>query len=492
MRGVARELSLRRGLLAGVFAPALLVILAPPVAAREVTTEDVANMSLEQLMEIEVTSVSRRPERLLSAPAAVQVITGDDIRRSGAPDLPEALRLAGQLDVAQKNAHEWIISARGFSSDVGNKLLVLMDGRTLYTPLFSGVFWDRQDYLLEDVERIEAISGPGGTLWGANAVNGVINITTKSAEATQGFYAEGGGGTGPNGFAGARYGGSLAPDVFFRVYGKYTDHPEEAVASGAGSKDGWNTSQAGFRIDATPGDRDRLTLQGDVYTNNEGIQSGGQANAGGGNLLGRWSRTFSENSDMSLQVYYDHTHLRMPVPAAFFAPAGRLKDDLDTFDADFQHRFRLSERHSVLWGLGYRATHDSVQNAPGLGFFPAKLNQSLYSAFVQDEITLSDTVMVMRTCAGWMCASSTAAARAPRCRPTSSWIRAWPGIFPGLLRCRWRRATFCTPATRNTARRAPRGSKSAAASTASSPGASEVWAAPDVSTAAAISEDWAE
>src|SRR5688572_27519145 len=158
-------------------------------------------------MNIEVTSVSKRPERLTETPSAIQVITQEDIRRSGASSIPEALRLATNLHVAQKNSHDWAISARGFNTDLANKLLVLIDGRAVYTPLFSGVFWDRQDYLLEDIDRIEVISGPGGTLWGSNAVNGVINIITKSSLDTQGFYVEAGGGTQLRDFVGLRYGG---------------------------------------------------------------------------------------------------------------------------------------------------------------------------------------------------------------------------------------------------------------------------------------------
>src|SRR5262245_8954130 len=203
----------------------MLPLLALPIAARSALAAAAAagtsisalkQLSLEELMNLEVTSVSRRLEKLSEAASAIQVVTGDEIRRAGVSSIPEALRLASNMDAAQKNSHEWVISARGFTSDVGNKLLVLVDGRTVYSPLFSGVFWDRQDYLLEDIERIEVISGPGGTLWGANAVNGVINITSKNASDTHGLYVESGGGTGLRGFAGARYGGALAPNVSYR------------------------------------------------------------------------------------------------------------------------------------------------------------------------------------------------------------------------------------------------------------------------------------
>jgi iron complex outermembrane receptor protein len=365
------------------------------VAARDADApegENLADLSLEDLMKVKITSVSRSPEKLFEAPAAVRLITADDIRRSGASGIPGALEWAGHLDVAQKNAHEWIISARGFSSDVGNKLLVLMDGRTLYTPLFSGVFWDRQDYILDDLERIEVVRGPGGALWGANAVNGVINITTKSAKDTQGIYLEAGGGTNPQAFGAVRYGGTLAPDVYYRVYGKYTDRGSEELANGTDAHDSWHMAQGGFRIDHERGAEDKFTLQGDIYRNNEGIVTGGRATTSGGNVLGRWTRTFSQTSEAVLEVYYDRTDLSLPTPAAVFAPAGIFKDALDTIDVDFQHRFQIGERHHVVWGLGYRFTHDVVTNSPGLAFFPTTLNQDLFSGFLQDEMELRDNL----------------------------------------------------------------------------------------------------
>jgi iron complex outermembrane recepter protein len=349
-------------------------------------------LSVEELMDIEVTSVSRRPEKFLQAPAAIQVVTGEDIRRSGASSIASALRQVNSLDVAQENSHEWVISARGFSSDVGNKLLVLMDGRTVYTPLFSGVFWDRQDYMLEDIERIEVISGPGGALWGANAVNGVINIATKSAEETQGLYVEAGGGTSLQGFGAMRYGGAFTPDVSYRVYGKYFDRDNEALPNGRDARDSWHAGQGGFRIDAQASSDDRLTLQGDMYRNEELIQSGGEGKVSGSNLLGRWSRAISTTSDMSLQVYYDRTHLILPVPGIAFAPAGTFEDELDTYDLDFQHGFQWGERQHLVWGFGFRYTHDVVGNSPALAFLPAELDQRLYSGFVQDEIVLREDV----------------------------------------------------------------------------------------------------
>ena len=353
-------------------------------------------LSLEQLMELDVTSVSKAPEPYGEAPAAIEVITSDDIRRSGASSIPEALRLADNLEVAQKNSHDWGISARGFNTALANKLLVLIDGRSVYTPLYSGVFWDVQDYLLADIDRIEVVSGPGGTRWGANAVNGVINITTKSAKDTQGLYTEGGGGSWLQDFASVRYGGTLASNVYYRVYGKYFDRGSEDLADGGSAHDAWKMGQSGFRIDSEAVPQNNLTLQGDFYLGDEGIETGGNARTGGGNVLGRWTHTFSEDDDMSLQIYYDRTHLSDPVPAYVIgalplAPAGTLIDDLDTYDLDFQNRFLLGERNQIIWGLGYRFTHEVDQNAPALAFSPPTLNQNLYSGFVQDEVRVVDS-----------------------------------------------------------------------------------------------------
>ncbi|MDF3056401.1 MAG: TonB-dependent receptor [Rariglobus sp.] len=346
-------------------------------------------LTLQELMDLEVTSVSRRPEKLSETASAIQVISGEDIRRSGATSIPEALRLASNLQVAQRNSQSWAISARGFNTELSNKLLVLMDGRTVYSPLFSGVYWDAQDYVLEDIDRIEVISGPGGALWGANAVNGVINIRTKTAKETQGIYAETIAGTELENLTSVRYGGMLAPNVYFRIYGKYTDRDSSVLEDGSESATDWNTRRTGFRIDAEPSPQNTFTVQGDIYDNNEGRPGDGSVDLNGGNLLTRWTHTLANDSEMSLQLYYDRTHLGQPVPASIFSPvAGRFTDDLDTYDLDFQHRIFPGERNKVVWGLGYRRTQDEVENAPGLGFLPAELDHDLYSAFIQDEITL--------------------------------------------------------------------------------------------------------
>ncbi len=361
---------------------------------KPLSPEDFSRMSLEDLTNIEVTSVSRSPERILDAPAAITVITNEDIRRSGATSIPEALRLADNLNVAQKNSHDWGISARGFNTELANKMLVMIDGRTIYSPLFSGVFWDRQDYLLADIDRIEVISGPGGTLWGANAVNGIINIITKSSKDTQGGYFETGVGNELKNATAVRYGGKLASNVTYRLYGKYFDRDDQVFANGGNASDGWHMSQGGFRIDAEASTQDLLTLQGDFYGSDEKDPiTTEKSNFNGANILARWTHTFSADSDMSLQFYYDQTHFALPKPAAeppLLGPAGIFKDELDTYDVDFQHRFTANEHNKIVWGLGYRYTHNRVDSSPTLALDPEHLDQHLYSAFIQDEIKLHD------------------------------------------------------------------------------------------------------
>jgi iron complex outermembrane receptor protein len=352
-------------------------------------------MSLQDLTNLEVTSVAKQPQKWLQAPAAIVVITSDDIRRSGATSIPEALRLAENLQVAQINSHDWAISARGFNANLANKLLVLIDGRAVYTPLYGGVLWDEQDYLLEDIERIEVISGPGGTLWGANAVNGVINIITKNSRDTQGLYVEAAAGNQLEEQGGIRYGGQVGEDSYVRAYGKYTGRGDELIADGASALDAWQVGRGGFRIDIGAQRQDKFTLQGDFYSGSEDFGGMGSYNLSGGNVLGRWTRTLSSDSSMSLQLYYDHTYLSQPYAASppappFYSgfPASALTDDLDTYDLDFQHQFRLGLRQGIVWGLGYRGTRELDEDASIVRFLPPHLDQSLYSGFVQDEIML--------------------------------------------------------------------------------------------------------
>ena len=355
-------------------------------------TEAYKKLSLTELMNVDVTSVSREPTPYLETPASVEVITGEEIRRSGATVLPEALRLADTLNVAQVSAASWDISARGFNSAVSDKLLVMMDGRSLYTPLLLGVIWNVQDYLLEDIDRIEVVSGPGGTLWGANAVNGVISITTKSAQETQGLYAEAGSGTFLNEFGAIRYGGTLGSNTYFRVYGKYFQDNSEVLSTGASTHDGWNHGQGGFRIDTDGSPDNHFTLQGDYYQGDAGNGPGLMGDSGGGNVLTRWTHTYSEEADMSLQMYFDRTHLAVPFAGAGAVPTGIMRDDLSTLDIDYQDHFHVLGWNNVVWGLGFRYTHDVNQEAPVVAFLPATLDQELFSGFLQDEVKLRENL----------------------------------------------------------------------------------------------------
>ncbi len=371
-------------------AAALTLLATLPVQAvqeRPAQASELRRLTIEELMEIDVTSVSRRSERVSGAAAAIAVITGEEIRRSGVTSLPEALRLVDALHVARFNSGTWAISARGFNIGTANKLLVLIDGRSIYTPLFSGVFWDVQDLLLEDVERIEVIRGPGGTLWGANAVNGVINVITKSARDAQGTLLKLGGGP-EDGFAAARHGGALGKRSWYRVYGKYRSIDALAFTAGGSAEDPLRTLQGGFRMDGDFGDggdggdgsdEDSYSLQGDVYRGASGLYLNPDTRMHGGNLLGRWSRRFSDTSRLDLRGYWDRTFRRVP---------GQFEEHRDTWDAELQHTVSRGARHRIVWGLGYRVSRDDVESTPLIVWEPARLTQQLFSAFAQDEIAL--------------------------------------------------------------------------------------------------------
>jgi len=343
------------------------------------SAEALKKLSIEQLMNLEVTSVSRRPERLAQAASAIQVITQQDIRRSGASSLPEALRLVTNLQVAQINSRDWAISARGFNSTTANKLLVLIDGRTVYTPLYSGVFWDVQDVPLGDVDRIEVISGPGATLWGANAVNGVINVITKRARETQGLVVSGGGGTELRGFGTTRYGGALGSHVNYRIYGKGWAREPSVLPGGQDATDDWHMEQAGFRLDWDASTINQVTMQGDLYNGRISQATAGDIAVSGGNVVAKWSHTVSANSAVTAQLYYDRTNRNIP---------GTFGEDLDIYDVDLQHATRLGARHDVVWGLGYRLINDRVANSALLAFLPPHVTRQWFTGFVQDEIAL--------------------------------------------------------------------------------------------------------
>lgn len=388
------------GFLFRIFLGALL-LLGFALAAEGQSTDssnsigNLKQLSLEQLMAIEVTSVSKEPEELFDAAAAIQVVTNDDIARSGATSLPEALRLADNLEVAQENSHDWAISARGFNANLANKLLVLIDGRAVYSPLYGGVEWNVQDYLLADVDRIEVVSGPGGTLWGANAVNGVINVTTKSAQDTQGLLVEQGVGSELEDYTAVRYGGALGSGADFRVYAEYSERGSEVLSDGSSASDTVRMTRAGFRIDTHPTAEGAVTLQGDYYSGAEGLGPLGDAGLSGWNTLGRWTRTLANGSELSVQAYYDRTHLSQPFapspanpPYYTGFPLASLVDDLDTYDAEIQYSAKEGARNSVVCGLGYRFTHELDEDISIVRFQPPSLDQNLFSGFAQDEITL--------------------------------------------------------------------------------------------------------
>jgi iron complex outermembrane recepter protein len=353
---------------------------------------ELTDLSLEDLMKIEITSVSRKAQRLSDAAAAVFVITQEDIRRSGVTSIPEALRMAPGVEVARIDASRWAITARGFNGQFASKLLVLMDGRTVYSPTFSGVWWDAQDTVLSDIERIEVIRGPGATLWGANAVNGVINIITKQAKDTQGVLAEGMVGTRDNSSGTVRYGGKVGQNTYFRAYGKYSHTGSFLNSDNRDARDDWEASRGGFRIDATPNADNSLTLQGDTFKNGSKqgetvfslappyVVDGGQSKVrhDGSNVLGRLRHIISETSDFSLQMYFDQTH----------RTGGNFSEERKTVDVDFQHRFAFLTNQEVIWGLGYRNIQDSFINTFETSFQPASRKDQLFSGFLQDDIML--------------------------------------------------------------------------------------------------------
>ncbi|MFC5460475.1 TonB-dependent receptor plug domain-containing protein [Massilia niabensis] len=382
-------------LLLGCALAAGAVTAASAAAVDQPEGADFADLSIEELANIQVTSVSKKPERLLEAPASVFVITADDIRRSGASTLPEALRLAPNLQVAQGNGASYAITARGLNgggNSAPNKLLVLIDGRSVYTPLFSGVFWDVQDVMLEDIERIEVVSGPGGTLWGVNAVNGVINITTRSAHDTQGSLAM---------LRGANDGADVAfrqggrkGEASWRVYGKAQGRSHTERASGAPVNDAWHSGQMGFRTDWERG-ADRFTLNGNANRGAFEQPAPGTIRVGGTNprlgtvdtrglnLTAGWQHALQDGGSVNLQLYYDYT--RREVPPTF-------TESLDIVDLQFQHTLAPFGAHSLAWGANARYSWDRVQGSEYVAFLPERLNQTWLSLFAQDEITLTPTL----------------------------------------------------------------------------------------------------
>ena len=366
------------------------------VQARDAAAPALADMSLEELSRVEITSLSRRPESLSGAMTSIFVITADDLRRSGATSLPEALRLAPNLQVARASTHGYAISARGFDASAANKLLVLVDGRSVYSPLFSGVFWDVQDLPLEDIERIEVISGPGGTVWGVNAVNGVINVITRSARETRGGLASVAGGP-REGLASLRWGGSTGPvggaKAAFRVFARYTEQAHSETGDGNRSDDATRFAQVGFRADWQR-DADTLALHGAAYTGREGQPEPGSINitgipfalraitTGGTNLNAVWTHQLSTGAALTTQFIYDLTHRDNPP---------QFVDRQEILDLQLGYAAPVRDIHAMVWGGEIRHGTDRVTpETPYLAMLPEHLDQTWASAYVQDTIALAD------------------------------------------------------------------------------------------------------
>jgi iron complex outermembrane recepter protein len=369
---------------------ALLASLALPAWPQQMPT-DLTDKSIEDLMNIQVTSVSKTEQSLSRSASAVFVITPDAIRRSGATNIPDLLRMVPGLDVARINASTWAVSVRGFNGRFSDKLLVLLDGRSVYTPTFGGVFWEVLDLPLSNIERIEVIRGPGGSVWGANAVNGVINIISRKASQTQGGLLVAGDGNVEQGFGTAQYGGRVGKSTDYRVYTKYLNQGQFPSLTGANGADGWRMLRGGFRSDSVLSSKDTLMLQGDLYSAREGnpfpafVFTGGPAiqnvdllvNLSGGFLQGVWNHTWSPHSDTSLHLSYDK-----------YKRNDQLREGRGTFALDVQHNFSGWTRQKIAWGLTYRYSASQSDGSLGISLVPAGHNAQLFSSFIQDEIAV--------------------------------------------------------------------------------------------------------
>ncbi len=376
---------------AQAFSVLLLVSFASAKDGKPVADRDLTQSSLEELMNIDVSSVSRKDQKLSKVAAAVYVVTADDIRRSGASSIPEALRMVPGVQVARIDSSKWAVSCRGFSGRFANKMLVLIDGRSIYNDLYGGVEWDQYDLPMEDIERIEVIRGPGGTMWGANAVNGVINIITRRAKDTHGPMVSVGTGSEDLTDNTVRYGGARGDSLNYRAWAKQFSRNHMLTSQGGDARDSWNRTRGGARVDYDLSAKDSLVFDGDLYQGSSGqriyssfpIQDPRSAiedrsYSSGGYVLGRWDHKATSDKETVLQVYYNEEN-RREAPAEL-----RLK----TLDFDFQQRLPASKWHDLMWGLGYRSYWD--QEAPGriASFDPSNRRDDLYSSFVQDDIAL--------------------------------------------------------------------------------------------------------
>jgi iron complex outermembrane receptor protein len=343
-------------------------------------------------MDVEITSVSKKKETLHDAAAAVFVISGDDVRRLGIREIPEALRIVPGLHVARVNGTSWAVSARGSNTLFANKLLVLIDGRSVYTPLFSGTFWDVQNPMIEDIDRIEVIRGPGASLWGANAVNGVINIITKSSEDTTGGVVVGGGGTIHQGYSDVRYGAKIGDSAYGRVYGSFLNRARLETVGPFEGNDGSDLGQTGFRVDSNR-DSTALTLQGDYYAGS--IGSGFvtaepedyliryrkyRTELAGGNVLGRWTESFKDSSKFTLQAYWDYTYRNDDLASFTY----------NIFDVDSQYRLAPIDSHELVVGAGIRTIHDQLGRGRPATYTDYERTLAVASWFIQDEWSFAD------------------------------------------------------------------------------------------------------
>lgn len=377
---------------------ALTKVSAQALDSIEPDTMDLTGLAIEDLMNIEVISTAKQAQPLADAASAIFVITQEDLRRTGVTSVPEALRMVPGMQVARIDANKWAITARGFNGRFAASLLVLIDGRTVYTPTFSGVYWEVQDLLLEDIERIEVIRGPGASLWGANAVNGVINIITKHAADTQGGLVNFTVGTEERAILGLRYGGQIGDNAFYRVYGKYLERDSLVDERGEDAGDNWDLQRGGFRFDWDPTSQHILSFQGDVYQGSldqnltvptltppfSQVESD-NVQVSGGFLQGHWEFIQSPTSQFTVQTYYQREKREELI----------LREERDTFDVEFQHNFSWGERQQIVWGLGYRYTKDDFTNTPLTVFAPTDRDTNLFNVFLQNTIQFLDDQLAL-------------------------------------------------------------------------------------------------
>ncbi len=372
-----------------------------PILAQPPPPRDLTQFSLEDLMNVQVTSVSKKEQKISKTGAAIFVVTEEDIRRSGSTNIPDLLRMVPGVNVAQIDSNQWAVSIRGFNSAISNKVLVLIDGRSVYFNSFSGAFWDVIDVPPEDIERIEVIRGPGGTVWGANAMNGVINIITKHSKDTNGVLVTTGGGSKETAEGLAQYGGNIGSKGSYRVFGRYANVNSSAFSSGQRAADGWHEWHEGFRSDWNLSSRDTLMVEGDLLTSAAGgtmtttfpESPPRQADVNrrltniSGDVLGRWDHRLRNGSETSLQVYYNA--LRRDGQAG-------VSLSNDTVDVEFKHHLAAGARNDIVWGLDYRVASDDIRPAASYAFRinPPARTDHLFSAFVQDEIHLGRSVFL--------------------------------------------------------------------------------------------------